>query len=285
MTPHTTDRRKPRIALMGEFSAGKSTLANLLLEQNTSPVQATATQLPPVWYSLGAPGAERRRRDGAREPIPIDEWAESGMDGTRTISVNLEADFLETADLIDMPGTSDPNMEEAYWEEVLPQVDLVIWCTPANQAWRQSEAALWESMPPALWARSLLLVTRIDQVPEDIDRRRILARVRKEAGAQFAKVLPIALPQAFAGREDREVQIASGAAAMMEYLEAALAEIMAASDPAQLRTDPAAPSPQTVEAMATDGAAPAVKIVPRRVTPRRRTRRRTEAQPAALSLG
>ena len=44
-------RRRPRIALMGEFSAGKSTLSNLLVGGDVLPVQVTATQLPPVWIS------------------------------------------------------------------------------------------------------------------------------------------------------------------------------------------------------------------------------------------
>ena len=45
--------------LYGLSGSGKSTLANLLLGQNSSPVQVTATQLPPVWYQLGTPGAQR----------------------------------------------------------------------------------------------------------------------------------------------------------------------------------------------------------------------------------
>ena len=40
--------RKPVIALMGEFSAGKSTLLNLLVGRNILPTQVTATRMPPV---------------------------------------------------------------------------------------------------------------------------------------------------------------------------------------------------------------------------------------------
>ena len=38
--------RRPRVALMGEFSAGKSTLSNLLIGKSALPVNVTATQLP-----------------------------------------------------------------------------------------------------------------------------------------------------------------------------------------------------------------------------------------------
>ena len=46
--------RRPRIALMGEFSAGKSTLANLMVGSDPVPMQVVATQLPPVWIMHAA---------------------------------------------------------------------------------------------------------------------------------------------------------------------------------------------------------------------------------------
>ena len=60
MSPHNTplvleqpqNEKRPRVALMGEFSAGKSTLSNLLIGRAALPVNVTATQLPPVWMSL-----------------------------------------------------------------------------------------------------------------------------------------------------------------------------------------------------------------------------------------
>ena len=45
------DEKRPLVALMGEFSAGKSTLSNLLIGKQALPVNVTATQLPPVWMS------------------------------------------------------------------------------------------------------------------------------------------------------------------------------------------------------------------------------------------
>ena len=46
--------RKPRLAIMGEFSSGKSTLCNLLLGARPLLEKVTATQLPPVWLSYGS---------------------------------------------------------------------------------------------------------------------------------------------------------------------------------------------------------------------------------------
>lgn len=209
---------KPRIALMGEFSAGKSTLANLLLEQQHSPVQVTATQLPPVWYSYGNAPAHLVTLDGAREPVHSKSWQEVSLRDAQLIEVQLQADILRATDLIDLPGTCDPNLPAQYWETLITQVDLVIWCTPAHQAWRQSEAALWETMPKELQNRSLLLITRIDKILSQRDRRRIVQRARHEAGHAFAQVAAASLTEALAEPEDDTVMEESGAADIVRFL-------------------------------------------------------------------
>ncbi|SNS93252.1 dynamin family protein [Antarctobacter heliothermus] len=262
--PTVAKPRKPRVALMGEFSAGKSTLANLLLGQDSSPVQVTATQLPPVWYRQGAPEAQRITIDGASAPLPMDDWSQVQPDDTRMISVGLEADILHACDLIDMPGTADPNMAPDFWSRFLPEVDLAIWCTPANQAWRQSEAALWEQVPPLLWTKSLLLVTRIDQMQTERDRARVMARVRGEAGALFRDVLPISLTGALAGRDDQEVLAATGAAALVEFLCHALEGLDTPYPRNAASANSARPKSQPVPAAAS--AVRPGRVVPRRIT-------------------
>lgn len=271
---------KPRIALMGEFSAGKSTLANLLLEQDCSPVKVTATQLPPIWYSFGDERATRVSNAGTYEQIALDEHMIENAEDTQLIFVDLSADILDSIDLIDMPGTSDPNLPEQYWKTILPLVDLVIWCTPANQAWRQSEAALWEEVDPDLRARSLLLITRYDQVRSEIDRARILKRVRMEAGDVFGAVLPVSLTEAQAAPSNEDVLESSGVSEMIRYLIGALEGLGSHQRPAyvprvardQVQADEGDGADQDAEQ--TQDAAPekaAGRVIPRRVIRKPRT--------------
>lgn len=210
--------RKPRIALMGEFSAGKSTLANLLLGQDISPVRVTATQMPPVWYSSGLPGATVLHRSGREEPIPLDDLSAVSPRETLAVRVFMQSEVLDFCDLIDMPGSSDPNMALDMWDDILSQAEGVVWCTPATQAWRQSEAAIWEMMPPEIWGRSLLLITRMDKLLSDRDRMRVVSRVEREAGPCFRAVLPISLTEALAARDDDEVLRRSGTEAFIDAL-------------------------------------------------------------------
>ncbi|WP_347312237.1 hypothetical protein [Defluviimonas sp. SAOS-178_SWC] len=210
---------------MGEFSAGKSTLANLLMNDDYSPVQVTATQMPPVWYAQGDGPALRIAMDGSEEPLDSDEAGAISVRNTRAIRKFVAAEILEACDIIDMPGSSDPNITEDIWQRMLPLADAVIWCTPATQAWRQSEAALWEEAPGRLFPRSLLLITRIDKVLSEADQRRLIGRVQREAGPMFREVIPVSLIEAQDAVDDPDAWRSSGVEAVLAGLGEIIAEV------------------------------------------------------------
>jgi hypothetical protein len=213
----TTTTRKPRIALMGEFSAGKSTLSNLLLGARPLPEKVTATRLSPVWMSHGTDSPFRVDVSGRKEAITLDQLGSIPVEETRVIRLFFEADILDVCDLIDFPGISDPNMSSDVWQRMLEEVDAVLWCTHATQAWRQSEAAVWESMPDAVRQRSALLITRFDKLTTERDRFRVLKRLEKETEGLFAATFPISLTNALAAGDDYEAFEESGGIDFLQY--------------------------------------------------------------------
>lgn len=245
MTPersneHPPEARKPRIALMGEFSAGKSTLANILMREALSPVQITATQIPPLWYSWADGPPLRIAADGQEVALEDNDLHGAAMSQTRAIRIFTQADVLEVCDLIDMPGSSDPNMTMDVWNDMLPLVDGVIWCSPATQAWRQSEAAMWDELHERLAGYSFLLLTRCDKILSAEDRNRVVKRVRRETASMFRNVHPVSLIDAQMAGDDADRWIASGMDAVVEDLLSIVTElepIVAATPP--LRRDPA----------------------------------------------
>ena len=212
----TVDEVKPCVALMGEFSAGKSTLANVMLGASPLPVQVIATRLPPVRISFGTSPAYRLDLNRERHPVDLSDLADIALDDTQLIQIFREDDVLTACDLIDMPGISDPNMSAEVWQRVLPLADAVVWCTHATQAWRQSEAAVWDQIDDAVRKRSLLLLTRIDMVPDPSDRQRLLRRVEAAVGDHIQACLPIALLMAQSAGDDMEKWKASGADAFAQ---------------------------------------------------------------------
>lgn len=299
--PEAALGRKPRLALMGEFSAGKSTLTNLLVGRQPLPTRVTATRLPPVWISHGAECARLIGPRGSEVPVPLEDLAGAPLEATALIRLTLPAEALELCDLIDMPGISDPNMPASVWQNLLPEVDSVIWCTHATQAWRQSEAAAWEEISARLDAPSTLLITHFDKLKTPRDRDRVLRRVRKETGDRFNAVFPLSLSQALAAGEDMEAWKTSGADGFIEYLvdlllnwsqpgrtrppaqpaPAAAAQVLQPDqqlraevlDIGGLRDSTAQPKQQLQEAGAAE-ASGGTRVVPRRVSaPSRRSQR------------
>lgn len=275
--------RKPRLALMGEFSAGKSTLTHLLVGLEPLPVKVTATRLPPVWISHGPVSATAVGIDGNETTIDLAEIEDVPLDSTALIRLTLPAEALELCDLIDMPGISDPNMPSDVWRALMPEVDAVIWCTHATQAWRQSEAAAWDSIRAGLSGPSTLLVTHFDKLHKDRDQARVLKRVVREAGDTFQSVFPISLMQALEAGDDVETWQASGADAFIESL---IELLVRWNGPNPLGAD-AQVSRSTAEELALEAARDRGKtqvphpetLVDDRVVPRRVKRERRSARP------
>ncbi|NNE88031.1 MAG: hypothetical protein HKN27_08140 [Silicimonas sp.] len=267
--------RLPRVCLMGEFSAGKSTLSNLLIGASALPVNVTATQLPPVWISHGTDSPFRVGLDGETTSVDLENLEDVRVEDTGHIRIFHEAKFLKMCDLIDMPGISDPNMAADVWQRMIHHADIVIWCSHATQAWRQSEAAVWSHMPKELHEKSILLLTRMDRILSERDRMRVVKRVQKEAGDMFREILPVSLIKAVEAGDDPQAWEESGAGALLTALSGLVDEVSSGEAP---RSRPASrvrsglASAGGVEASLVEEelvpARPARIVMPTRVRPR-----------------
>lgn len=282
----TPASNKPCVALMGEFSAGKSTLSNFLIGGSSLPVQVTATQLPPVWIAHGDQPPYRVDLDGNIHPVDLNQIDTISVEDTSYIRIYREAEVLKSCDIMDMPGISDPSMAATVWQRVIHNANAVVWCTHATQAWRQSEAAVWESLPAELYDNSILLLTRMDKITSEKDRVRLLRRVMHETNGLFSDVLPISLLQAIEAGDDLTALDNSGAGAFFEKLMDVVHSFEGAPErPVTKRSE------VTLAASNENGAAdvdpPRKSVMPTRVTPRmgvRASSARRRERPAAQPL-
>lgn len=212
--------RKPVIALMGEFSAGKSTLLNLLLGENVLPTQVTATRMPPVWLRYGNDAPYRVDRNGMQHPVNMKDPATFPLKDTRFIRVHVQSPMLRNCDLMDTPGISDPNIPTDSWIRAIGYANAVLWCTHAGQAWRESERSAWEALPMRLRRTSLLLITRSDKIVNAVDRDKIDRRMQRETAQLFDGRHFVSLTNAKTARDagDDAGWQASGAAGFMDSL-------------------------------------------------------------------
>ncbi|OYX22712.1 MAG: hypothetical protein B7Z10_12735 [Rhodobacterales bacterium 32-66-7] len=210
--------RKPRIAIMGEFSSGKSTLCNVLMGARPLLEKVTATQLPPVWLSYGPTDAYTMGLDGVAYDLDVGDLYSVALETTEYVRIFMKSDILRYCDLIDMPGISDPSMSPEVWERMAHLADGVMWCTHATQAWRQSESGVWSTFPQEMRRNSLLLVTRFDKINNDSDRAKVLKRVVQEVDGLFADVVPVSLLKAMKAGNDEAAWIDSGAQTLCKAL-------------------------------------------------------------------
>ena len=282
-------KRKPRIALMGEFSSGKSTLCNVLLGARPLLEKVTATQLPPVWLSYGTAPAYSVGLDGQKWALDVADLASVPLEGTEHVRIFLKSDLLRYCDLIDMPGISDPSMSSEVWERMTHLADGVLWCTPANQAWRQSESGVWSTFPEEMRHNSLLLVTRFDKIVGESDRAKVLKRVGIETAGLFADFFPMALTQAMAAGEDEGKWVDSGAhafsTALFELIHRLIDEgVAGAGDVTAVVANDDTPEPDAAQSLVARHFehlmrirnTPVIKVMPRRVQAKGERIMRTE---------
>lgn len=192
--------RPLRIALLGEFNTGKSSLATLILGAAipaAGRIPATSalmlfrfSQQPKL--SFVAKGGDRRELDLASARPEL-----RGMqDGHFEVGVPL--DWLRRVEILDVPGTGKPTAgprNDIVHAEIVRSVDLALWCTLATQAWKESEKRTWLQLPPRWRSRSLLVATHADSLRSALDRERVLARLRHEAKRCFRDMLMVSAIQ------------------------------------------------------------------------------------------
>ncbi len=216
-------QRKPCVSLMGEFSAGKSTLLNFLIEEEMLPTRATATELPPVWFSHGSGGSHWVDGDGSIHALDLNALHTVPM-SARYVRLYAPAEILEHCDVVDTPGISDPNLAVESWRFAVGVSNMVLWCSSATQVWRQSERSAWTSLPERLQKHSLLIVTRADKLTTEVDRDKVDRRLARETSDLFHDRVFLSTPNAVQAKaelvenESSPLWESSGAAALLDRL-------------------------------------------------------------------
>ncbi len=183
-----------RIAVIGEFNSGKTSLINSLIGAPLLPASATAHTpcVTVVGYAAKSSlSAEMQGR--TRRPLTWEQLEHPPGGDMRRLHVGVPIPTLAGLRMLDTPGLGlGDESAEASTLQSCRGADLVIWCTPAFQAWKNSEAMLWLKLPASLRTRGVLAVTFADDIPSDDAARRLMARLRADAGAHFRDIFLMA---------------------------------------------------------------------------------------------
>jgi hypothetical protein len=196
--------RPLRIAIVGEFNSGKSSLANLLARIESLPTAVvSSTCIPTLLYHARRPEIWAVHLDGRRESLHPGRAAP--MQSIFRLEVGLPSPRLRAVQILDLPGLADPRFDASLADLARHNVDAVVWCTVSTQAWKESEREAWEQLPARLRGRGLLVATHCDLLRSVIDREKLLSRLRSEAGPSFTGIVLLSTAEALATlREEHE---------------------------------------------------------------------------------
>jgi dynamin family protein len=186
--PAAVARPKPvRVIVVGEFNSGKTTLINALLGAAVLPASFTThTAYPTVVRFAAKPSLRAEIAQRRRVPAAWDQLDGVPAHHICRLHVGMPLDPLRTLRAVDTPGLGLG--DEALDGRTLRScrhADIVIWCTPAMQAWKASEQRVWLGLPKAVRRRGILAVTFMDQLRSPGDAGRLLARLHADAAPLF----------------------------------------------------------------------------------------------------
>jgi dynamin family protein len=191
-TPAAVARAKPvRVAVIGEFNSGKTTLVNALLGAAVLPTSFTRhTAYPTVVRFAAKPSLRAEIAQRRRVPFAWDQLDGMPSHHIHRLHVGMPLDRLRTLRAVDTPGLGlGDEFTDARTLRACRTADVVIWCTPAMQAWKASEQRAWLSLPKAVRRRGILAITFMDQLRSSNDASRLLARLGADAAPLFRKMV------------------------------------------------------------------------------------------------
>jgi Dynamin family len=193
----------PRLVLCGEFSAGKSSIVNLLLGCDILPTAVLPSTRRPT-YLRYAPDLriEAILENGEREPVSPEAIRSAAREDVGRFEIGMPSALLRYIEVLDTPGFADPFHDPTRTLDVIESADICVWCTLATQAWRQSERQTWLSLPAKFRTSGLLVVTHVDTLANAGEHQRVRARLQREAGELFGDIVFLAVPDAMRARRD-----------------------------------------------------------------------------------
>lgn len=233
------ERSRPvRVAIVGEFNAGKSTFINAVMGADVAPtgVLPTTATLHHLRYAPD-PLAKifffpSERPDGeARDRIlPVSELRATlkSLDAgeVRRVEILLPLSSLTQVEILDTPGFNAPDPRHAAAaREAFEEADFAIWLLDATQPMKKSEEAVLAEAR-ALDLPVQILVNKSDRLrPSDLET--VMTMVRGALGAaglaSWREPLALSARLALAGRlGDEEALAASGWASVQQLLDATI---------------------------------------------------------------
>ncbi|MBL8972543.1 MAG: dynamin family protein [Myxococcales bacterium] len=195
------------IAIMGEFSSGKSTFINALLGEAVAPMGVLPTTSTINLFRRGPSGSARvHYRDGSIATVARDEVHTflqhlDDIEASRIRHMEIErtGSRLGDAAVVDTPGLNAlDTFHERVTREFVEEADAIIWIFSATRGGAASEGSALKSVS-ADGRQVLGVLNKVDTLDPD-ERAELVAYLREQFGEILLDVLPISASAALSLR-------------------------------------------------------------------------------------
>ena len=195
------------VAIVGQFSSGKSTFLNALLSKDVLPTGITPVTSKVIYINYGE---EHRLKvtytSGVHEYFPIEEIARfsdqrlKSMDDIKYLSIYLPSEILKELSFVDTPGLNSQSQSDTQsTKKVFQDVGGIIWLSMMDNAGKRSEQEILERTMSTFKTKSLCLLNQKDKFTE-AQIAKSTAYIEKQFVDYFSKVIPLSAKQALDAR-------------------------------------------------------------------------------------
>lgn len=228
-------REPMKVAITGQFSSGKSTFLNALLSRNVLPTGITPVTSKVNYIRYGDTFQIRvRYKDGRDAYLGVEHIAKftdqrGVVEEIDYLTLYAPLEMLREITFVDTPGLNSQDEEDtATTQNVLREVDGIIWLSLIDNAGKMSEAQTLEKYMDQYQGKTLCVLNQKDRfTPEQVAQS--VSYVRQGFSKYFSEVVPISARDALISRShDKHLLLEE---AQKEFLEAVNREITALENP------------------------------------------------------
>lgn len=215
----TLGHEPPLVAIVGQFSSGKSSFLNALLGSDILPTGVVPVTAKPTFIKY-APNYMLKilHNDGRDEYKNIDELSafvdqRHALKDVKNLTIYAPNEILKKISFIDTPGLNSRSDADTYETKmILKEAVALIWISLIDNAARKSELDELSAIPDNLRQNAIALLNQKDKLSDE-DITRVLTHANTTYSTHFSSVAAIS------AKLQRENNPNSGFEAVFEFLD------------------------------------------------------------------
>lgn len=183
-----------QVGVIGQFSSGKSSLLNLLFENDILATGARPVSVVATYINYGLKDLILAEfENGIRQISGIVNDQNEELNGLKSISIFTNNEILKDITLVDTPGLNANTNDEEFSKNLMSSFDAIIWLSLAESAGKASEEKAIKELNPNI--KKLCLINQKDKLNES-EQERLKAYLENVFAKYFDKIELISCKQA-----------------------------------------------------------------------------------------